>query len=193
MGEELRYDNERKCYELRTQLQDLRRLRPLMSALDPTEDPLPPEQDIEANTDVETGRAVSTTSQACPPENAGGENVAELHAQIELLEKRCITLQKKLNARPIMSTDTNSNPLQLSTTGTSDVVLANGSRMAVVQQQVEVQLRSFTQWLLKRDSWLWMFYVHLLVLYAFSATCLASGTSTSCSDCVEMTVKQNSP
>merc|ERR1712217_508007 len=44
----------------------------------------------------------------------------------------------------------------------------------LLYSHLEKGLRSFTQRLLKRDKWLWVFYAHLLVLYAIAASCLAS-------------------
>ena len=38
--------------------------------------------------------------------------------------------------------------------------------------------------------WLWMFYVHLVVLYTISGYCLSMPTSTS--DCVDLKIKQGS-
>lgn len=42
---------------------------------------------------------------------------------------------------------------------------------------VEQALRKFTQRLLRRNAWLWLFYAHILVLYAIIASCIAATTT----------------
>merc|ERR1712187_248741 len=95
-----------------------------------------------------------------------------------------------LNARPIISrnpVDITCNPLMLEG-GTSNAGLAVDS--SSLRARVEAPLRSFTQRLLKRDTWLLVFYSHLVVLYAISALWLASGASSAAPDCLDMHMKQ---
>merc|ERR1712217_958510 len=86
----------------------------------------------EKEADCEMGSGRALCPETVPPENAGGEEVKALYSQIEMLEKRCMTLQRKLNARPITSTDITLNPLQLSVAGKPEVPPPSG-RIAFLQ------------------------------------------------------------
>jgi len=44
-------------------------------------------------------------------------------------------------------------------------------------EALDQALRGFTQRLLRRDMWLYMFYAHLLVLYTISASCYAQSST----------------
>lgn len=153
------------------------------------------------------------------PETAGHEEVAQLWDRINYLEKRCRNFQKKLDARPIIyQAPTGTGPLNLESgsSGASagkpnwepwlrDVTgpvarrlnLPQGSeqRVAAVAapfcQAIEAPLRSFTQRLLRQDRWLWVFYAHLLVLYAIAASCIARNSNpVSPAECVDTRLKQ---
>jgi len=127
--------------------------------------------------------------KAAPPENAGGKEALALYEQIAALERRCRSLQGKLNARPIIY----QAPTDAATPLATDDVAGQGRLGSVVsslRRRLEVLLRAFTQRLLKSDLWLLVFYAHLLVLYAIVASCLASGTSASAADCVDIHMKQ---
>lgn len=155
---------------------------------------------------------------SAPPEAAGHEEVAHLWDRINYLEKRCRTLQKKLDARPIIyQAPTGYGPLNLEAGNevaggsatwepwlrevTGPVArrlhLPQGSEQRVASvaaplcQAIEVPLRNFTQRLLRRDRWLYIFYVHLLVLYAIAASCIArSSNPVSPAECVDTRLHQ---
>ncbi|CAK9019185.1 unnamed protein product [Durusdinium trenchii] len=151
------------------------------------------------------------------PEAAGHEEVAQLWDRINYLERRCRTLQKKLDARPIIyQAPTGYGPLNLEAGGevigrvswepwlqevTGSVArrlhLPQGSEHRVASvaaplcQAIEVPLRNFTQRLLRRDRWFWVFYVHLLLLYAIAASCIArSSNPVSPAECVDARLHQ---
>lgn len=104
------------------------------------------------------------------------QDVSELQAHIHVLEQQCSTLQRKLNARPIVY---QAPPKQRPNRQRS-----SGGIVGVLRDIVEQLLRSFTERLLKRDAFLWVFYAHLLVLYAIAASCYAQtgGVSSSTLD-----------
>lgn len=104
------------------------------------------------------------------------QDVSELRAHIHVLEQQCSTLQRKLNARPIVY---QAPPKERPSRHRS-----SGGILGVLRDIVEQLLRSFTERLLKRDAFLWVFYAHLLVLYAIAASCYAQtgGVSSSTLD-----------
>mmetsp|Transcript_124550 Transcript_124550/g.248469 ORF Transcript_124550/g.248469 Transcript_124550/m.248469 type:complete len:630 (+) Transcript_124550:159-2048(+) len=59
-------------------------------------------------------------------------------------------------------------------------------------QALDQALRGFTQRLLKRDMWLYMFYAHLLVLYTISASCYAQSSTIDSGAPVDSIAKQMS-
>merc|ERR1712129_111759 len=150
---------------------------------------------------------------AAPPEAAGHEETSALHERINQLERQSRKLQKKLENRPIIfqSTPCGSGPLNLEAgqpqgqsweswllTLVGSVArrlrLAPGweprvsSTAAPLCTRLEQPLRNFTQRLLQRDAWLWVFYAHLLILYAVVASCAAASGSAnpgSPAECVE--------
>jgi len=151
-----------------------------------------------------------------PPEAAGQEEVAQLWDRINYLEKRCRTMQKKLDARPIIFQPASGHgPLNLETGESGhprhwepwlrealgpvvrrlQLSQANEAKLqglaASLCEAIDQPLRSFTQGLLRRDAWLWVFYVHLLVLYAITASCIAkSSNPVSPAECVDARLKQ---
>jgi len=167
---------------------------------------------------AEVASARRPSKGSAPPEAAGHEEVAQLWDRINYLEKRCRTLQKKLDARPIIyQAPTGYGPLNLEAAEngaegkatwepwlrevTGPVArrlhLPQGSEQRVASvaallcQAIEVPLRNFTQRLLRRDRWLWVFYVHLLVLYAIAASCIArSSNPVSPAECVDTRLHQ---
>merc|ERR1712125_250778 len=91
-------------------------------------------------------------------ENAGREETPMVDDHIAELERRCQTLQRKLNTRPIVyqaPAEDLENPTSAPST----------SLASVFKEMVEAPLRSFTRRLLKRDAWLFVFYIHLFFLY----------------------------
>jgi len=154
---------------------------------------------------------------AAPPEAAGHEETSALHERINQLERQNRKLQKKLENRPIIfqSTPSGSGPLNLEAgqpqrqswepwllTLVGPVArklrLAPGwerrvsSAAAPLCTRLEQPLRNFTQRLLRHDAWLWVFYVHLLILYAVVASCAAASGSAnpgSPAECVEARMK----
>eukprot|EP00927_Polykrikos_kofoidii_P059403 TRINITY_DN54561_c0_g1_i1.p1 TRINITY_DN54561_c0_g1~~TRINITY_DN54561_c0_g1_i1.p1 ORF type:complete len:701 (-),score=156.40 TRINITY_DN54561_c0_g1_i1:176-2278(-) len=123
---------------------------------------------------------------------------AVMHDRIEMLETRCILLQKKLNARPIVYA-AKSGPGQASTDRTpptwepllrSVVGDRIGDVVALAHHKIEKTLRSFTDKLLKRRSLLWIFYMHLVVLYTIAATWLAQATPSNAADVMDATLRE---
>jgi len=118
---------------------------------------------------------------------------------VEQLEKRCSGLQKKLNSRPIVF---QAQRRDLNAKGTSEpgvpgfpqeppawVKLAGkyGGPQAeqIAQKAFDLPtkaLRSLTHRLLQKDSWLWLFYAHVLILYVIAASCYAQTTPLTASD-----------
>merc|ERR1711879_77390 len=113
---------------------------------------------------------ISGGAQRVPPENAGQEEVSSLYA------------------RPIVFQATQ-DPLLLEG-GVSLTPASGDDKMQILRRHLETPLRMFTQRLLKRDAWLWVFYMHLLVLYAIAGSCLSTGASTGTGDCVDLTIRQ---
>jgi len=134
------------------------------------------------------------TSQAA--EGAAKEETSALQANVESLERQCAALQKKLNARPIIyrsaTSELDSNPLRLeaAVNAPSSVAAESQSMYALVWHFVDQSLRRFTERLLKRDAFLWVFYVHLLVLYLISGSWLYAGVGSTNPDCLQISEHQ---
>ncbi|CAK9017333.1 Putative PKHD-type hydroxylase [Durusdinium trenchii] len=110
------------------------------------------------------------------------EDVGELQARIHVLETQCSALQRKLNARPIVHANAR-------TPRRPTVKRATGL-LGVLREILEQLLRNFTERLLKRDAFLWVFYGHLCVLYVIAASCYAqTGVGSSTVD-VDLHAKQ---
>jgi len=145
-----------------------------------------------------------------PPDSrqGGGEDPSALKEHISVLQKRCNSLEQKLDSRPIIfQAEADDSPLprvglERRRPAWEPLLRRAGAPVARILRlpdgweqkvgdrallplydQAEQVLRSFTQRLLKRDAWLWVFYVHLLVLYTISASCLATTSPTD--SCVE--------
>eukprot|EP00927_Polykrikos_kofoidii_P077730 TRINITY_DN74647_c0_g1_i1.p1 TRINITY_DN74647_c0_g1~~TRINITY_DN74647_c0_g1_i1.p1 ORF type:complete len:777 (-),score=214.89 TRINITY_DN74647_c0_g1_i1:41-2329(-) len=128
--------------------------------------------------------AAGTEEWAPPVSRSPGasEEVSMLYNRIDALERRCVTLQKKLNARPVVSShsssfDMEAGGLQRRPAWADRVTSVAGPRageLAVICYTVpRTALRFFLEQLLKRDIWLVAFFVHLLVLYTIAASCYA--------------------
>merc|ERR1740121_3368075 len=112
------------------------------------------------------------------PEGAS-EEVTALYGRIDLLERRCGALQRKLGRAvrgpPLASGGSAAD--QGRPVWEPWVASVAGQRVAGVAVLLYVllhdALRSFTHRLLKRDMWLWVFYAHLIALYAVAASCYA--------------------
>eukprot|EP00913_Durusdinium_trenchii_P010958 g10284.t2 len=103
-------------------------------------------------------------------------------ARIHVLETQCSALQRKLNARPIVHANAR-------TPRRPTVKRATGL-LGVLREILEQLLRNFTERLLKRDAFLWVFYGHLCVLYVIAASCYAqTGVGSSTVD-VDLHAKQ---
>merc|ERR1712039_431771 len=121
-----------------------------------------------------------------PTEATRNEEAAALYDSVGALERRCRMLQKNLDSRPIIyqSSKPGHGPLNLETglesTPSSEpwfrVYLPGrvGDVLACLCRWLEKPLRNFTQRLLQSDAFLWMFYLHLLVLYTIAASYLAN-------------------
>jgi DNA repair exonuclease SbcCD ATPase subunit len=152
---------------------------------------------IGAESRAESERLQSSNSQNVardasgdPHGGSGGQGTHVVDDQIAVLEKRCQSLQRKLNTRPIVyqaPVEDLENPTSAPATSTSFV--------SVLRETVEAPLRSFTRRLLKRDSWLFVFYVHLFFLYMVVASCLGSTSlaGNGSIDCVNLRMTQWEP
>mmetsp|Transcript_57781 Transcript_57781/g.161211 ORF Transcript_57781/g.161211 Transcript_57781/m.161211 type:complete len:656 (-) Transcript_57781:77-2044(-) len=143
-----------------------------------------------------------------------GNNVAEvsaLYERITFLEGRCASLQKKLNARPIVCQAYRADPK-----GSSQENLEGGGKIAAQALPWEPQLRKvlgpevsavlvrlygvgdrtlrrLTERLLGNSMWLWLFYAHLFILYTIASSCsaqTASWSSGSPADALERHMQQ---
>jgi len=120
--------------------------------------------------DVEAAEARRVVPIATTPT----EEVSELYDRIDLLEKRCVTLQKKLNTQ-VLNTQGQagvgqSHPVWLP--WVTSVAGPQAGQLSVLAYRVpDKALRNFTQRLQKNDMWRWMFYAHLLFLYTMAASC----------------------
>merc|ERR1719323_466825 len=114
----------------------------------------------------------------------------DLRERVQQLERRCCMLQKKLNERPIVfqTPTTAKDASSVDGSGGQGLwwepvlrsALGLGPRQATRVIQLltapDRALRSLTQRLLKRDAWLRLFYLHLVVLYAVAASYYAQTT-----------------
>ena len=58
---------------------------------------------------------------------------------------------------------------------------------------MEGRLRQFTQRLLHRDAWLFVFYLHIFVLYLIAGSCMSRGESavSGMEDVMKVDIKQD--
>jgi len=110
------------------------------------------------------------------------EDVQELHSRIHVLENRCIALQKKLNARPVV--------YQSPTRRRSASMTRSTGFVGLLKDILEPLLLDFTERLLKNDAFLWVFYGHLCVLYVIAASCYAQTGLSSTTVDVDLHSKQ---
>lgn len=106
------------------------------------------------------------------------KEISALYDRINVLERRCCTLQRKLNSRPVVQNST----AELDTEIGSQIRPAwepwlasnigpRASEIVVLLYFVlDTLLERFSRRLLKRDMWRWAWYGHILVLYTFSAS-----------------------
>uniref|UniRef100_A0A7S0F874 Uncharacterized protein n=1 Tax=Pyrodinium bahamense TaxID=73915 RepID=A0A7S0F874_9DINO len=144
-----------------------------------------------------TGSAAGESSDEEAPQAATGapggspretEEVSALHARIALLERRCGTLQRKLRAHggregASVTLDVRGGtrpaaqgPPAWEARAVATLGPLAGRLLVLLHGLMDSSLRGFTQRLLKHDAWLYVFYAHLLVLYAISASCYAQST-----------------
>merc|ERR1712217_262277 len=106
------------------------------------------------------------------------KDISALYDRINLLERRCCTLQKKLNARPAainsigdLDSDSSSQTRPVWEPWLTSKIGPRTSEFVVLFYTiVDAMLQSFTRRLLQQEMWRWVFYGHLLVLYTFSAS-----------------------
>merc|ERR1719326_2430175 len=108
--------------------------------------------------------------------------VVALYDRINLLERRCCYLQGKVNVRPLAKVNPNADlSVESGIVERPDweawlvnKIGAKGADLVVFMYCfMDAWLRKFTQRLLRRDMWLWVFYAHLLVLYTIAGSCYA--------------------
>lgn len=126
-----------------------------------------------------------------------------LYERIDMLERRCVGLTKKLNSRPVVfqtpvgNTDTElGDGLRNRPSWELSIVSVVGPRTGAIAvllyATVDTALRNFTKRLLKRDMFLWIFYAHLIVLYAIVAASFTEITPLSSADIADISLKQGS-
>uniref|UniRef100_A0A7S4VFB0 PDZ domain-containing protein n=1 Tax=Alexandrium monilatum TaxID=311494 RepID=A0A7S4VFB0_9DINO len=107
------------------------------------------------------------------------EDASALHARIELLEARCCKLQRKLRAQRGQPGADNLDAAESGGSPDWEARLVStlgplkGRIVVLICGMVDAKLRRFTERLLKHTLWLYVFYAHLLVLYAIGASCYA--------------------
>eukprot|EP00931_Biecheleriopsis_adriatica_P045372 TRINITY_DN25996_c0_g1_i2.p1 TRINITY_DN25996_c0_g1~~TRINITY_DN25996_c0_g1_i2.p1 ORF type:complete len:579 (-),score=163.95 TRINITY_DN25996_c0_g1_i2:52-1758(-) len=145
------------------------------------------ENDIIVKTAPLADEALSAHSGAA--DSCSAEDAAQMRERLQYLEARCCTLQNKLSARPIVY----QSPVARKGTARLPRVVRDGwwgiaDTFLVI---AETALRNFTDQLLRRDAWLWVFYVHLLILYAIAASCYYSTGGVSSTVDVDLHSKQS--
>lgn len=118
---------------------------------------------------------------------ASGDSMA-LYQRIDMLERRCVSLQKKLNSRPVVFQNPVGSGGDDTEMGRSwqrpkwelGLVSVCGPKVGAVAvagyTAVHEILRAITRKLLKQDALLWLFYAHLLFLYVIAASSYAEIT-----------------
>lgn len=117
-----------------------------------------------------------------PDQSKGSLEAEALRERVDYLEQRCRILQQQLNQRPIVFQKP-LTPRKMEAGGFSGGQalswepslrsMAGPYTAAFVVRLYTASdraLRNFTQKLLKNDAWLWIFYVHLVVLYTIVAS-----------------------
>jgi len=145
------------------------------------------ENEIIVKTAPLADEALSAHSGAA--DSCSAEDAAQMRERLQYLEARCCTLQNKLSARPIVY----QSPVARKGTARLPRVVRDGwwgiaDTFLVI---AETALRNFTDQLLRRDAWLWVFYVHLLILYAIAASCYYSTGGVSSTVDVDLHSKQS--
>merc|ERR1711879_711575 len=103
-------------------------------------------------------------------------------------------LQKKLKSRPIIFQASNGDPNNLHVLeGGTDGTHASTGILSACRRRLEQPFRSFTQRLLKQDTWLLVFYAHLFVLYVVFASCIANSRPSTGSTPECMRMRQETP
>merc|ERR1712232_997300 len=128
-----------------------------------------PKVALAAGEDVEPGDRATGVSRTA----GATREVTLLYDRIDHLEQRCTTLQKKLRAQPIVSqgqaqSSSGDQGAAVELFVTSMAGPRVGALAAKVYNVPDGWLRTFTQLLLRRDLWRWVFYAHLVFLYTFS-------------------------
>lgn len=138
-------------------------------------------QIVAENASVEAAAAVveaASSRAAAKAVNVGDveagqrEDCSALHEHISQLERRIVTLQDRIRTQ-------GSSPVAVDTGSAFEhwITAAVGLRVAgwavVPYNFLDGGLRNFTKKLLDRGTWLWVFYAHLVVLYAIAGSCSA--------------------
>lgn len=125
---------------------------------------------------------------------AESKELVQLRAHVAELERRCSTLQRKLNARPIVCRafrpDGSPDAFPGAHVGARGALRWEPALRAMLGPQAsglvvraynkaDGALRSTTERLLRNSAWLWLFYAHLLVLYTIASSCYTQATSAS--------------
>lgn len=118
---------------------------------------------------------------ASPAGAVTADDAEQMRQHIASLEQRCVALQKKLRARPIVYKGKQSLAAALRTPfwdpylrAAAGPVVADGALK--LYGMPERFLRRFTERLLSNNLWFWLFYAHLLFLYTLAASSYGQAT-----------------
>jgi len=136
-------------------------------------------------------------------QSEGQPDTMAMYERIDMLERRVVSLQKKLNSRPVVfqnpvggDAELGVNPLRHRPSWELSIVSIAGPRAGAIAVMIyltiDTALRNFTKRLLKQDAWLWVFYTHLLVLYMISAASFTEVQPLSDGSTVDISLKQGS-
>ncbi|CAK9056829.1 Alpha/beta hydrolase domain-containing protein 17B [Durusdinium trenchii] len=123
--------------------------------------------------EARAARMEAASAGAGDPEKASSTSetfeVQGLQKRIDLLENRCATLQRRLQSQEPLSPSSTLRP-----TWELRLAEATGPHVAAVvvaaHRLLLGLLKGFLERLLRSEAWLWVFYAHLLVLYALAAS-----------------------
>jgi len=123
----------------------------------------------EPNGDIMDDQLLRVEEVAMPVAKANSGEVLGLQKRIDLLENRCASLQRRLQSQEsVMSTAPLRPSWELKLAAVAGPYVT--AVVVTIHRLALGMLRGFLEKLLKSEAWLWVFYAHLLVLYAIAAS-----------------------
>lgn len=123
----------------------------------------------EPNGDILDDQLLRVEEVAMPVAKANSGEVLGLQKRIDLLENRCASLQRRLQSQEsVMSTAPLRPSWELKLAAVAGPYVT--AVVVTIHRLALGMLRGFLEKLLKSEAWLWVFYAHLLVLYAIAAS-----------------------